>query len=87
VYVAALRRAYHQSRKSYRLSVRFTILELILNRNRPDSLIRRIRRRRRRKKRKEGGEREKEEQKKKQKKDQSDSFDSKPISHRKFSAL
>jgi hypothetical protein len=38
--VAALRRADPPSKESYRLSTRFTIIELILNGNRPDSLIR-----------------------------------------------
>jgi hypothetical protein len=47
VLVAALWRADPPSRESYRLSIRVIISELILNRNRPESLICQHRRRRR----------------------------------------
>jgi hypothetical protein len=51
LYVAALGRADHSSKESYQLSVGFIIWDVILNGNRPESLIRRGRRRRRRRRR------------------------------------
>jgi hypothetical protein len=45
VWVTALRRADHPSKGSYRLSIRSVSSELILNGNRPESLIRQGRRR------------------------------------------